>query len=165
VPVRLFPLRERIDDIEPLARAFFARHGYERARLSAAAITELKNLAWRGNVREFFNVLERAAIVAAGETIEPHHLLIEEVVGFDNDCPRYPESAVGDASELAGSLHPEEKGRSAVSVREMEEQLIMKTLKEFHDNRTQAAKRLGISVRTLRNKLKVYREKESREES
>src|ERR1043166_67343 len=59
VPIRLFPLRERIDDIEPLARAFFARNGYRHAHLSEASLSVLKALPWRGNVREFFNVLER----------------------------------------------------------------------------------------------------------
>jgi two-component system response regulator FlrC len=49
---------------------------------------------------------------------------------------------------------------ATVSVREMEEQLIFKTLKQVHDNRTRAARMLGISVRTLRNKLKQYRAKE-----
>ncbi|HEY7164399.1 MAG TPA: sigma-54 dependent transcriptional regulator [Candidatus Binatia bacterium] len=165
VPVRLFPLRERIDDIEPLARAFFTRQGYPYARLSGDAVGELKKLAWRGNVREFFNVLERAAIVAGGKTIEPDHLLIEEVVGFDADFSPRQEGPMDGGLETALGIKSERNGSSSVSVREMEERLIMKTLKEFNDNRTQAAKRLGISVRTLRNKLKLYREKESQEGS
>ncbi len=85
VPVRLFPLRERSEDIAPLARAFFAKHGYPRAELTAAALSQLKSNPWRGNVRELFNVLERAAIVADGGIIEPAHLLLEEGLGSDQD--------------------------------------------------------------------------------
>ena len=165
VPVRLFPLRERIDDIGPLARSFFARNGYRQAQLSEAALAQLKNCSWRGNVRELFNVLERAVIVACGECIQPEHLLIEEVMGLDSDLQMsFSESVTGKLELVRDPERPGESaqpaGSGVLSVREMEEQLIVNTLKEVNDNRTQAAKRLGISVRTLRNKLKLYREKD-----
>ena len=165
VPVRLFPLRERIDDIGPLARWFFARNGYRQAQLSEAALAQLKNCSWRGNVRELFNVLERAVIVACGECIQPEHLLIEEVMGLDSDLQMsFSESVTGKPELVRDPERPGESaqpaGSGVLSVREMEEQLIVNTLKEVNDNRTQAAKRLGISVRTLRNKLKLYREKD-----
>jgi two-component system, response regulator FlrC len=157
VPVRLFPLRERIDDIAPLARAFFAKHGYGQAQLTARALNQLRNNPWRGNVRELFNVLERAAIVAEGGTIEPAHLLLEE-------CLDLEEQTLGAEAALAASaaneIAPADALETMVSVRAMEEQLIFKTLKQVNDNRTRAAKLLGISVRTLRNKLKQYRDKE-----
>lgn len=159
VPVRLFPLRERLDDIEPLARSFFARHDYPQASLSAAALAELKSSAWRGNVRELFNVLERAAIVAQGGVIEPCHLMLEEDFGAED----LPPSAATHLANWPEEPAPPERAVSAsnVSMREMEEQLIFRTLKQVNENRTQAAKLLGISVRTLRNKLKAYREKPS----
>ena len=165
VPVRLFPLRERIDDIGPLARSFFARNGYRQAQLSEAALAQLKNCSWRGNVRELFNVLERAVIVACGECIQPEHLLIEEVMGLDSDLQMSFSGGVTGKPEPARDPErpgesPQSAGSGVLSVREMEEQLIVNTLKEVNDNRTQAAKRLGISVRTLRNKLKLYREKD-----
>jgi len=165
VPVRLFPLRERIDDIEPLARSFFIRHGYPQASLSPGALVQLKSYSWRGNVRELFNVLERAAIVAQREAIEPEHLLLEEVMGFGSDFQNVGAQEIGRELEMVSGLvlpvNPAEAAVSGnLSVREMEEQLIFNTLKQVNDNRTQAAKRLGISVRTLRNKLKLYREKE-----
>ena len=165
VPVRLFPLRERIDDIEPLARSFFIRHGYPQASLSPGALARLKTYSWRGNVRELFNVLERAAIVVQGERIEPEHLLLEEVMGLVNDFQMISAEDVGSKAAIASSpvfaVKPAETAVSgSLSVREMEEQLIFKTLRQVNDNRTQAAKRLGISVRTLRNKLKLYREKD-----
>jgi two-component system response regulator FlrC len=161
VPVRLFPLRERIDDIEPLARSFFLRQGYPQASLSVGALTQLKGYSWRGNVRELFNVLERAAIVAGGKSIEAEHLLLEEVVGIGSDEQwAHTEDGNGGASPMVLENQDEAAGSKSVSVREMEEQLIFQTLQQVNDNRTQAAKRLGISVRTLRNKLKAYREKE-----
>jgi len=161
VPVRLFPLRERIDDITTLARSFFVRQGYHQAQLTAEAVSQLKNNSWRGNVRELFNVLERAAIVADGGVIEPAHLWLEEMMGMEEDlCPVRVAVAAQAQSDTPRMVAPD----PTVSVREMEEQLIFKTLKQVHDNRTRAAKMLGISVRTLRNKLKQYREKEYRRE-
>jgi two-component system response regulator FlrC len=83
--------------------------------------------------------------------------MLEDVIGSLEDAP--PERwAVGAQArqEIAAAKAP----ASSVSMREMEEQLIFKTLKQVNDNRTRAAKMLGISVRTLRNKLKQYREKE-----
>ena len=164
VPVRLFPLRERLDDIEPLARAFFLRNNYPQAALSAAALAQLKSSAWRGNVRELFNVLERAAIVAEGGAIEPAHLMLEDDF-YDGDFYDLKDPAGHAKTEFsadasAGEKAPAPDGIENVSMRAMEEQLIFKTLKQVSDNRTQAAKLLGISVRTLRNKLKQYREKE-----
>jgi two-component system response regulator FlrC len=157
VPVRLFPLRERIDDIAPLARAFFLKHGYGQAQLGAQALNQLKSNPWRGNVRELFNVLERAAIVAQGGIIEPAHLLLEEGWGLEHEtlC-EIPALAAPPISEIPSTVAAD----PTVSVRAMEEQLIFKTLKQVNDNRTRAAKLLGISVRTLRNKLKQYRDKE-----
>jgi two-component system response regulator FlrC len=163
VPVRLFPLRERIDDIEPLARSFFVKQGYAGAALTTRAIDQLRNNSWRGNVRELYNVLERAAIMAQGGAIEPEHLLLEEELESWSDGavtlqPSRPEpcGVVVNTEPLARGM-----GNSTgnLSVKEMEEQLIFRTLKQVNNNRTLAARILGISVRTLRNKLKFYRER------
>lgn len=168
IPLRLPSLRERIADIEALARAFFSRHGHRRVSLSAAALARLKAHEWRGNIRELFNVLERAAILAGGNTISPEHLLLE-------DAEPYKPGANEHLPTDAGTLHPRSQAatlpapvitslapekeyiRAGISVQQMEEILIRETLLEVRNNRLQAAKLLGISVRTLRNKLKQYK--------
>ena len=161
VPVRLFPLRERSEDVEMLAQTFFRSHGYAGAALSVPALRQLQENSWRGNVRELFNVLERAAIMAGGATIHPEHLLLDDDLGPLNMMGESP--APGGAYALNDSNETGERqalrGQAAGSVKVMEEQLIHETLKQTHNNRTAAAKLLGISVRTLRNKLKLYRER------
>ncbi|MCS6924355.1 MAG: sigma-54 dependent transcriptional regulator [Candidatus Binatia bacterium] len=157
IPLYLPPLRERIEDIELLAQAFFTRHGYKDASLSPQAVARLKAHPWRGNVRELFNVLERAAIVAAGEVIRPEHLLLEEVEGCRTVTACHPSPASPLAPLETGPAGPDgDVIRAGMSVQEMEERLIRKTLAQVNNNRTQAAKLLGITVRTLRNKLKQY---------
>jgi DNA-binding NtrC family response regulator len=78
IPLRLPPLRERIEDVEPIARVFLNRAGYRKAILAPASVQVLQSYTWPGNVRELCNVLERAAIMAGGETIWPEHVLLEE---------------------------------------------------------------------------------------
>lgn len=170
VPLRLPPLRERVDDIEPLARAFFGRKDYRKAALSPRAVARLTAHPWRGNIRELFNVLERAVIIARGEAVDLDHLLLEgEVDKGIEGLAR--EAAIPDRQGAGGPapgepLPPREddKIQAGVSVQEMEERLIFKTLAEVNDNRTRAARLLGISVRTLRNKLKQYQTRPCQEE-
>jgi two-component system response regulator FlrC len=170
IPVRLFPLRERIADIEVLARSFFARRGYPGVYLTAQALEHLKTHSWRGNIRELFNVLERAAIVAEDGGIRPEHLWLNEEMGHWN-YPSGPHSSPLERKTVPCDTTADQlalecrDGIGNLSVRDMEEQLIVKTLRQVNDNRTQAARLLGISVRTLRNKLKHYRERECLEEA
>ena len=160
IPLRLPALRERMQDIEPLARNFFARRDYARALLSPQALAELAARSWPGNIRELFNVLERAAILAGGGVIEPGHLWLDEdsLANAIDDFPSEPPTTRPAAAPAAISRDEAEIPR--MSVRQMEERLIFKTLAEVRNNRTEAAKLLGISVRTLRNKLKQYRMRE-----
>jgi two-component system response regulator FlrC len=108
-------------------------------------------------VRELFNVLERAAIVANNGVIEPAHLMLEDAMSSLAEAPA--ERWMAGAQTRQETAAPEAPD-AALSIGAMEEQLIFKTLKQVNDNRTRAARMLGISVRTLRNKLKQYREKE-----
>lgn len=167
IPLRLPSLRERIEDIEALARAFFARNGHKKVVLSPAAVERLTGHPWRGNIRELFNVLERAAILAGANVITPEHLLLDEETavppGFNEAARIEREIHTPQALPVIVTTQPviplvPEKDyiRAGVSVQEMEEILINKTLSEVQNNRLRAAKLLGISVRTLRNKLKQY---------
>lgn len=140
IPLTIPPLREKKGDISILADHFLKkyskRNGKKVSRISEETIDLLKKYYWKGNVRELENVIERAVVLCDGDVILPKNLFMNEE--FDN--------------EESISV------RAGVSLREMERQLIFKTLDEVGGNRTHAAKILGISIRTLRNKLNEYKE-------
>jgi two-component system response regulator FlrC len=144
-PVTVPPLRERTIDIPLLARHFVnqsaMRNGLTPPTLSERASAHLQRLAWKGNVRELENVMERAVLLAGHGPILPGH------------CPS---EQGGEA--LGEPARPQQPANG--SLWEMERELIFKTLARVKDNRTHAAKELGISIRTLRNKLREYRESE-----
>jgi two-component system response regulator FlrC len=140
------PLRQRPGDIPLLVDFFCKRYGKgfaEAAVISPAALERLMKHNWPGNVRELENTIQRALTLCGGSTIEAEDLLISE--------PQSP----GDFHR--SETKPVDIGVSAgVTMREMERQLICKTLEDTGGNRTQAARRLGISLRTLRNKLNEF---------
>ena len=140
VPLEIPPLRERPEDIPVLAHYFLQkyRNRYDREmnEIAEETITLLRKYDWPGNVREFENTIERSVLLGEGKQLLPKHLFLEE-------SGEYPSDAI-----------PVKVG---VSLRDMERELIFKTLKEVGNNRTQAAGILGISIRTLRNKLREYR--------
>jgi two-component system response regulator FlrC len=144
-PVTVPPLRERIADIPLLARHFVnqsaSRNGVPSPALSDGALAHLQRLPWKGNVRELENVMERALLLAGQGPILPEHCPPERIEEVTIPLVRAPQPANG-------------------SLWEMERELIFKTLARVKDNRTHAAKELGISIRTLRNKLREYREGE-----
>lgn len=146
-PITLPPLRDRRGDIALLARHFVraaaTRNGLPVPELTPAAIAALERRPWKGNVRELENVVERAVLLSGGDPIEPAHLPNEEAASASPPVSPGPPAPPG-----AGSLW------------EMERDLIFKTLASVGGNRTHAAKILGISIRTLRNKLREYRELE-----
>ncbi|MBU1276819.1 MAG: sigma-54 dependent transcriptional regulator [Proteobacteria bacterium] len=133
------PLRERGQDVLLLAEIFLRRFAKENQReikgFSVEARTGLMSYAWPGNVRELINALERAVILAQGQILGPNELLL----GLST-----PESAAG------GALHP------GLTIREAERMLIEKTLQATEGNRTHAAEMLGITRKTLQNKIKEY---------
>jgi two-component system response regulator FlrC len=147
-PITVPPLRERPADIALLARHFTGaaavRNGVTQPALSEAAVAHLQTLPWKGNVRELENVMERAVLLAGQGTILPMHL------------PEVRQDANPAALPAAAPVPAQVNG----SLWEMERELIFKTLSRVKDNRTHAAKELGISIRTLRNKLREYRETE-----
>lgn len=170
VPVTLPPLRERPDDILPLAEHFLALHakaaGVEPPLLSEAARAALRARPWRGNARELENAMHRALILARGPRIEPEDL-----------GPDAPAAAAAGARDNAGQAMrdarlatseartsnpaaaiPAAAGAGLVgrTLDAVERDLILDTLGHCGGNRTRAAAMLGISIRTLRNKLKLY---------
>lgn len=141
IPFTIPPLRERKGDIPLLVQHFLEKYsslnGRGMATISDDALSVLIGLEWKGNVRELENTIERATLLTEHETILPEHLFLEDAA---ND-KRKPIQI-----------------RSGMTVREMEKELIFKTLQEVNDNRTHAADMLGVSIRTLRNKLREYKE-------
>jgi len=140
IPITLPPLRERTEDIPPLASFFLEKYssmnGGDMKQIADEAMMQLLGYPWQGNVRELENTIERAVLLGNGDTLLPDHLMLEPMACGDT----------GGMSIQAG-----------ISVKEMEKRLIFHTLKEVEDNRTHAAEMLGISIRTLRNKLNEYR--------
>jgi len=141
IPVTIPPLRKRRGDIPLLAHHFLKKYTTTNSRtmtkISDQTISLLMKYDWKGNVRELENTIERAVLLGSGDVLMPKHLFLEK----SKDC--------------RGRNIPLTAG---VSLKDMERQLIFLTLKEVNDNRTHAAKLLGISIRTLRNKLREYKE-------
>ncbi len=141
ITIQLPPLRARREDIPALMDHFLERYnkanGREVRGYSDAARKLFLDYGWPGNVRELQNAVERAVVLADTSTLEAKH--------FQLGGPGAP-----------GQGAPENALRAGMTVAEMERQLIFETLKHCDDNRTKAAELLGISVRTLRNKLNEY---------
>ena len=133
-------MRERIDDISVLTQNFIQQfceeNGQSPIKIDTATLTLLKKYRWPGNIRELGNIVERSCLMCQGDTMLPSHLFFdEELYSKDKGVPR-----------LSGTIY------------EMEKELIMQTLEEVNGNKTKAADSLGISIRTLRNKLNEYGE-------
>jgi DNA-binding NtrC family response regulator len=146
VAFTLPPLRERRGDIALLAEHFLEKHSnnnnIKKPKLSGEAMSILIKYDWKGNIRELENSMERAVLLGEGEIILPENLNLEQ-------------SDLDECSDEAKQNLPLQAG---ITVRDMEKKLIVKTLEDVNDNRTHAAELLGISIRTLRNKLKEYRQ-------
>ncbi len=143
IPIVLPPLRERKDDIPALMDFFLKKYVQENGRRITGFSDEVRTLfleyTWPGNVRELQNTIERAVVLSSAPLLRPEHFSLNYA--------------------LAGAHGGGQKGFAVgATVAEMEKQLIFKTLEHCAQNRTHAAKVLGISVRTLRNKLKEYSE-------
>ncbi len=145
------PLRERPLDIVALADHFARKYaevnGVPHRPISEAAKRVIAGAAWPGNVRALENAIHRAVLLATGEEIEPDAISLPDGSELKRNTP----TLEGDAAQGEGSL----VGRT---VAEVEQALILDTLGHCLGNRTHAANILGISIRTLRNKLKQYTE-------
>lgn len=136
VPLHIPPLRKRIEDIIPLAEHFLTKlseeNKIEKKTLSSGAKERLQAYPWPGNVRELANVMERTLVLHSGSCIEACDLKV------DMGCPSSKEV------KTPGALH---------TLASVEEAHILETLKAYGNNKTKAAKSLGISLRTLRSKI------------
>jgi len=156
INLQLPPLRERPADIIALAEHFAARYakqnGMVQKAISAEARRFLSQHRWSGNVRELENTMHRAVLLSTDAEI-------------DVDAIRLPDGSRLDDAPLNGVVQKAAAAADAVSrtfvgktVAEVEQDLILQTLDHCLGNRTHAANILGISIRTLRNKLKEYGE-------
>jgi DNA-binding NtrC family response regulator len=138
VELNVPPLRERREDILPLAGRFVEEFTKGRARFSDTVSACLERYPWPGNVRELRNAMERAALLSRSELILPEHLpaRVREAAGLPAAAP---------ASD-------------ALQLEEIERQAILQALKQHDSNRTETAKALGISRRALLYKLQRFRE-------
>lgn len=138
VPFNVPALRKRPKDIELLARFFteVSSHlnGKAPKALAEEALLKMKQWNWPGNVRELENVIERSVLMSTSASLGADDILIQ---GFEPKAPEWDLPA-------------------GITISEAERRLIMKTLEHTAQNRTQAARLLGISIRTLRNKLHEY---------
>jgi two-component system response regulator AtoC len=142
-PIHIPPLRERLEDIIPIAESFLKSWNIPLKSLYGDVAEKLTSYDWPGNVRELRNILERATILADGESINADHISI---------------------TESASSGSPEEKLRSLVGVKtlpEIENTMIKLTLEKTKGNKSRAAELLGITRRALYGRLERWKEKES----
>ena len=176
IPLALPPLRDRMDDVPVLVKYFVEKHSKINNRKCPAVSREtlniLTNYHWRGNVRELENVMERAMLLCDGEEIQPNHLLMSSQLGETSinadlasitasNTKNSKSSVKKDSNDTDYQDSQDSSGLGievGMSMKEAEKRFIFKTLHETKGNRTHAAKTLGISIRTLRNKLNEYRE-------
>jgi two-component system, response regulator FlrC len=158
-PLTTAPLRERRDDVLPLAMHVLnarCRPGERIPALSAEAAHVLLTHAWPGNVRELDNVMQRALILTSGAVIGAEHIQIEEGCGlWAAGCSQSEDPDSDPALATAYSLQP---AALSASVSATERDVILAALRADNGNRSAVAKRLGISPRTLRYKLAKLRE-------
>ncbi|MBN8549621.1 MAG: sigma-54-dependent Fis family transcriptional regulator [Deltaproteobacteria bacterium] len=152
IPLTLPPLRQRLSDIKLLVEHFMRQYlGDEAPALSGEVLTALQRHPWPGNVRELQNAVERAAILSRGQTPREADFLLGQANSLASQVT--VEVTQSDAEPTSGAGL---SIRSGTTVQEMEKALILETLRATENNRTLAAKMLGISIRTLRNKLHEY---------
>ena len=146
--LRLPALRDRPEDVPVLAEYFVKKYaeanGVDERPINADAMSMLRGHAWPGNVRELENTMHRAILLASGSEIDTDAIMLTESYGADSGA-----QATVAASE-------DEQRMVGRTVAEVERDLIIDTLVHCLGNRTHAANILGISIRTLRNKLKLY---------
>lgn len=163
IEIKIPTLRERPMDIPVLANFFIEKYseanGVERLPIADDAMEQLQRHSWRGNVRELENTMHRAVLLAQGSEISPDAIILS---GGQSEVASVAATA---AASVGDTINPPQiaddgaqKAMVGKTVAEVERELIIDTLQHCLGNRTHAANILGISIRTLRNKLKQYNE-------
>ncbi|HUJ61505.1 MAG TPA: sigma 54-interacting transcriptional regulator [Kofleriaceae bacterium] len=152
VTLRIPPLRERVDEIRPLAEAFLKearkRSGGEASTIDPQALAALEAYSWPGNIRELRNVIERAVVLAEGKAITLADLT-EKVRGARASVASTGPRELPDAPD-------DDEGEYRDRVRRYEASLIVQALHRANGNQTEAAKALGLPLRTLVHKMRSY---------
>jgi DNA-binding NtrC family response regulator len=145
--LRIPPLRERVDEIRPLAERFLKdaskQAGTDVRAIDPQALAALEAYAWPGNVRELRNAIERAVVLAQGQAIT----LADLTDRIRGGAPRQATEAEPDL-DISGDYKEH--------VRRFEAKLILQALHKHNGNQTEAAKSLGLPLRTLVHKIQVY---------
>ena len=153
IPIKIPTLRERRADITLLAEHFLENYSrlnkISKPILSKEVADILKSHEWPGNVRELENVIERSVLISGGKIILPEHLYLEGDY-LENVSSRQPAATVSRAFTSQD-----------ITLKEMEKEFILETLEKTGGNKTKASKILGISLRTIRNKINEYENKQS----
>jgi DNA-binding NtrC family response regulator len=148
VPIQVPPLRDRLEDVPALMQSFLqaaaVRLNRPACQLTPTALDLLTHYHWPGNVRELENVATRAAVLSNGKPIDAHELQPWLIDPEGNSIPTAMPVASGDLLEAGMKLE------------DMERKLIESTLDHYEGHRVKAAQALGIGVRTLTNKLRLY---------
>ena len=151
IPVKIPPLRERNGDVLYLANHFLEKFskekGGKKSVFSAEAISLLNAYEFPGNVRELENIVERAVLMTHGSCISPESFCLDQQV--ETACSVLPDITPAAPGNMAAS-------NSMTTLKESEKALIYDALSKVDGNKTKAAKILGISVRTLWNKVHEY---------
>jgi len=151
-PIKLPPLRERKNDVVPLAEFFLKKLSAKMGRhflLSGELKSYLLGLTWEGNARELENFIYRTAVISRAEVLTPP--------AADESLPCRSVNADVDSRDELLTLQKGSAGQSKTgTIKDMERELIIETLRKTGGNRTRAAELLGKTVRTVRNKIKEY---------